>query len=239
MRCPAAGHTDLPGGDGMARWKSFWRRFSKGYVQFVEKQGFFVIITVCIGIIAATAVWTNQAPQPLTAPTLPAGQAASAAQLQQESIKNVSTPSPAPTAAPPVWCAPLDTVQTLRSFDGTRLSRSGVTGVWQLHDAADLACSAGSPVYAMSDGVVVEIAEKGLMGAWARIRHSGGIEAQYAGMEVLAGIQPGDPVTCGQTIGFGGGKVLDETDLAPHLHLRITRDGQAIDPFFLLRQAQK
>lgn len=223
----------------MAQWKAFWQRFAKGYTQFVEKQGFFVILTACLGVIAATAVWTNQTPQPIAAPTPPVGQAAAVAQLQQEALKDVSTPAPSPSAAPPVWHAPLDEVRVLRGFDGTRLARSGVTGVWQLHDAADLACGAGVPIRAMADGMVTATAEKGLMGAYAVIRHEDGVDIQYAGMELLSGIQPGDPVDAGQVIGFGGGRVVDETDLAPHIHLRVTRDGQAIDPMLLLRQAQE
>lgn len=49
----------------------------------------------------------------------------------------------------------------------------------------------------------------------------------------LAGLQAGDPVTQGQTLGFVGEGPLVERDLEPHLHLRVTRDGNAVDPTLL------
>lgn len=51
----------------------------------------------------------------------------------------------------------------------------------------------------------------------------------------LAGLQAGDPVTQGQTqtLGFVGEGPLAERDLEPHLHLRVTRDGNAVDPTLL------
>ena len=49
----------------------------------------------------------------------------------------------------------------------------------------------------------------------------------------VAGLAPGDPVALGQVIGFVGNGVMDEADLPSHLHLRVTRDGNAIDPSLL------
>jgi len=73
------------------------------------------------------------------------------------------------------------------------------------------------------------------MGASVTIDHGQDISAQYAGMSLHAGLREGDPVQAGQIIGFGGNEVLDESDLEPHLHLRVTRNGSAIDPLSLLR----
>lgn len=193
-----------------------------------------IILTVCVGVIAGTAVWTNRTEAPFPLPTPPVGEAASVAQLQQESLKDVATPTPSPSAAPPQWQAPLETISVIRSFDAARMVQSGVTGHWQLHDAVDLRCAAGEPVRSMSDGTVTAVAAKGLMGASMTIDHDQGICAEYAGMSLHAGLREGDPVQAGQIIGFGGNTVLAETDLEPHLHLRVTRRGNAIDPLSLL-----
>lgn len=219
----------------MASIKRMWQTFCKHYTQFVEKQGFFIILTACVGVIASTAVWTNHVNRAVPEPTPPVGGSAAAAQLQQESLADVSTPTPAPTDAPAVWRQPLDSISVLRGFDATRLTQSGVTGIWQLHDAVDLQCENGALVYAMADGIVLEATDKGIEGAMVSIDHGNGIIAQYAGMALLASVQAGDPVEAGQTIGFGGSGMLDETDLGPHLHLRVTRNGNAIDPMLLLR----
>lgn len=219
----------------MASIKACWKSFAAWYVRFVERQGFMIILAVCVGVIAGTAVWTNQADEPAPVPTPPVNEAASVAQLLQQSLRDAATPTPAPTAMLQTWQAPLESISVLRAFDGARMVQSGVTGLWQLHDAADLRCAAGDPVYAMSDGTVVSVSAKGLMGASVTIDHGNGILVQYAGMALHAGLRQGDPVAIGQTIGFAGNGVVDESDLEPHLHLRVTRDGSAIDPLSLLR----
>lgn len=220
----------------MASVKAHWKAFSARYVRFVEGQGFMIILAVCVAVIAGTAVWTNQAEQLPPAPTSPAMDAAAAARQLQESLKDVSTPTPAPTQVSPMWQPPLETVSVLQGFEGARLVPSGVTGLWRLHDAVDLRCETGEIIRAMADGTVTAVCAKGLLGACITIDHGQEITAQYAGMELHAGLRAGDPVAAGQTIGFGGNAVLDETDLPPHLHLRVTRDGHAIDPLILLRQ---
>lgn len=220
----------------MANVKAFWKTLCKRYVRFVEHQGFMIILAVCVGVIAGTAIWTNRTEAPVPLPTPPVGEAASVAQLQQESLKDVATPKPSPSAAPPQWQAPLETISVIRGFDAARMVQSGVTGHWQLHDAVDLRCVAGEPVRSMSDGTVTAVAAKGLMGASLTIDHDQGICAEYAGMSLHAGLREGDPVQAGQIIGFGGNTVLAETDLEPHLHLRVTRRGNAIDPLSLISE---
>lgn len=219
----------------MGAAKELLKGFSSRYVKFVEHHGFTIILTVCVGIIAGTALWTNQPEPSVPTPTTPAMDAALAAQLQQESLQSVSTPTPNPTEPPLVWQSPLATVSVLREFDNTRLHPSGTTGLWQLHDGIDLRCTTGEAISAMADGTVVSVSSSGLMGAAVTVNHGQGMVIEYAGMAMLAGLQVGDPVSAGQTLGFGGNGVLDETDMEPHLHLRVTKNGQAMDPLTLLK----
>lgn len=219
----------------MGAAKELLKGFSSRYVRFVEHHGFTIILTVCVGIIAGTALWTNQPEPSVPTPTTPAMDAALAAQLQQESLQSVSTPTPDPTETPQVWQSPLATVSVLRGFDNTRLLPSGTTGLWQLHDGIDLCCTTGEAISAMADGTVVSVSDSGLIGAAVTVDHGQGVVIEYAGMAMLAGLQAGDPVAAGQTIGFGGNGVLDEADMEPHLHLRVTKNGQAMDPLTLLK----
>ena len=210
-----------------------WKQFAQGYQRFVEKQGFPIIMTVCIAVIVFSAVWSGSMEVKVPSPTPPVDQAQSAAQLQQQSLADAMTPTPPPTEKPVIWRAPLEKITVLRGFNASRLQQSAVTGVWQLHDAVDLAADTGALVCAMGDGVVLACGEEGVKGAWVKIDHGSGVTAEYAGMSLLSALREGDPVQAGQTIGFAGNGVLDETDLAPHLHLRVTRDGQAVDPLLL------
>lgn len=209
-----------------------WKRFSAAYTAFVDKQGFAVIMLSCIAVIILTALWTGRTAAPPTEPTPPLDDGAWAAQLEQQSLAEATTPAPVSTPAP--WQAPLADYAVLRSFDASRLVQSRTTGVWQLHDAVDLSCSAGQPVYAMADGVVCSAGEDELLGVHLTIDHGQGYEALYAGLALPMGLRAGDPVQAGQTIGFSGNRMAEEADLPPHIHLRLTHSGQAVDPLPLL-----
>lgn len=216
--------------------KSMFKKLRDGYVRFVEKQGFPIIVTVCVAVITATALWTGQREETWTAPTPPVISGdISAAQLMQQSLREAATATPAPTAAPRAWIQPMETFTVLRGFSMEELVQSGVTGLWAIHDAVDLQAEAGSKVFAMSDGTVTADGHDKLMGAWVLIDHSDGVEALYAGMAMGGAFIKGDDVRSGDVIGFTGTGPLDESDLPPHLHLRVTQDGQAIDPAMLWR----
>ena len=211
------------------RIKSTFNRLKNGYIHFVEKQGFAIIAVVCVGVITATAVWSRQE-EVYVAPTPPVSHDVSAAQLQQQSLRDVVTPSPAPTVKILPWSAPMENIKLLRPFDADTMLQSGVTGIWAIHDAVDIASSNGEKVFAIRDGVVVDSGDDALLGTWLLIDHGEGYEALYAGLALSADYRPSDKVFDGDVIGYAGKGPLDETDLGPHLHLRVTQDGRAIDP---------
>lgn len=208
--------------------KSAFIRIRDGYVRFAEKQGFAIITVVCVAVITATAVWSKQE-EVYVSPTPPVSHDVSAAQLVQQSLREAITPSPAPTKMPRQWTPPLDEIIVLRPFDEDSMVQSGVTGIWAIHDAVDLAAKRGAKVYAMTDGVVLSTGEDQLQGVWLLIDHSD-IEALYAGLALQADYRSGDKVFSGDVIGYAGGGPLDETDLGAHLHLRMTQAGKTIDP---------
>jgi len=209
------------------------KRFFAAYTAFVEKQGFAVILSACLGVIVLTAVWTEKRITPLPIPTPPVEEGAHAARLEQQHLAQAmaATPTPAATSAP--WQAPLKDAVVLRGFDAARLAPSGTAGLWQLHDAVDLGCDAGTPVLAMRGGTVTACGEDALQGVWLSIDHGEGWHALYAGMALSCGLRTGDPVQAGQTVGFAGSAMAHETDLPPHLHLRVTHNDHAVDPLQL------
>lgn len=217
--------------------KALFRKLRSGYIHFVEKQGFPLIITICVAVITATAVWTEHRDDGYVSPTPPVVDNVSAAQLIQQTLRDASTPSPSPTPATTPWSAPLDTFSVVRTFSQDVMTQSGLTGVWTIHDAVDLGCKRGDKVYALADGVVLARGEDQLLGVWLLVDH-GSVEALYAGMALAGAYIAGDDVRQGATIGFAGNGVLDETDLGPHLHLRVTKDGTAIDPVVLWGAAE-
>lgn len=210
--------------------KEAFKRIRDGYIRFVEKQGFPVIVAVCVAVITATALFSRKDKSTTyVSPTPPVMEHVSAAQLLQQSLANTATATPSPTVEPIRWVAPLDSIDELRSFDADTFIQYD-SGIWAIHDAIDLKASAGAKVYAIGDGEIIAAGNDDLRGAWLTIRHDDGIEAYYASMALLNDYIPGDDVRKGDTIGFCGNAMLDEASIGPHLHLRITKNGQAIAP---------
>lgn len=213
--------------------RAFFHRLTDGYIRFVEKQGFPIIVTLCVAVITATALWTSQREAPYVSPTPPVVDNISAAQLLQQSMKEAATPSPCPTTTPRIWCAPLNETIIITPFSNEAMVQSGISGIWSIHDAVDLKASLGEKVSAIADGVVTAAGKDQLLGVWMQIDHGSGVEALYAGMAIAGAYIPGDAVRAGDTIGFAGNALLDESDLGAHLHLRVAQNGATIDPTVL------
>lgn len=212
-------------------------KLRRALVQFSEKQGFYIAMTLCIAVITGTALWTRPATQEYTPPTPPVAPDIAAAQLMQQSIANAATPSPTATIAPTVWGLPLKSLKIVQGYSADTLVQSGVTGVWRLHDAIDLQTASGEPVWAIIPGIVADCGVSELQGAWVTVNSTDGHTVHYAGMKMLSAVQIGDKITLGQTLGFAGNDLLDEADLEPHLHLRITKNGVSVNPEVILAAA--
>lgn len=212
---------------------SFIRHAKERYVAFVEHQGFPIIVTVCVAVVTATAVWTGNRREAYVSPTPPAADHISAAQLLQQSLKEAATATPAPTETPRRWQTPLENITVLQAYDAEKMIQNSTTGIWAIHDAIDLKCTPGEKILAMSDGIVLAAGSDKLNGAWLHIDHGDGIEALYAGMAMTGAYIPGDEVRLGAVIGFAGAGSLAESHLQSHLHLRVTQDGCAVNPALL------
>jgi len=112
------------------------------------------------------------------------------------------------------------------------------SGCSTFHYAIDLVPGAGTPIYAIADGVVIDHVDGfGSWGNYVRIQHSIGgrtVITSYAHMQT--GSSPlaiGDRIAVGDFVGLVGatGQVT-----APHLHLEIEDDGVRVDPFIWLTQ---
>lgn len=218
---------------GFQAMRSLLHRMCAWYVHFAEKQGFPIIITVCVGVIAATALWSDRKETSYVSPTPPVGQSISAAQLLQQSLRERSAPTPVPTESPRIWHAPLEDVIVLREYSPSMFCQGIGTGIWQLHDAVDLSCNPGDKVCSMASGRIIDCGKNDLLGVWFCVDHEDGIQALYAGMALAGPFLPGDEIKAGAVIGYAGEGPFDEQDLPPHLHLRVTQNGHAMDPVSL------
>lgn len=97
------------------------------------------------------------------------------------------------------------------------------------HRGVDYAAPAGTPVYSIGDGVVVEKGyERGGGGRYIKIRHNSVYTTVYMHLSGYAGeIANGSHVKQGDLIGYVG-----KTGLAtgPHLDFRVYKNGSPVDP---------
>ena len=99
----------------MEKVKARWKKIHQAYGAFIEKQGFFVVLAVCVAVIVGTAVWSGGQSVTAPEPTSPVDeQAALAGRMQQERLQDVSTPTPSPTEVVRTFAPPLAQVRVVQ-----------------------------------------------------------------------------------------------------------------------------
>jgi murein DD-endopeptidase MepM/ murein hydrolase activator NlpD len=98
---------------------------------------------------------------------------------------------------------------------------------YKAHLGTDFAAPRGTPIRSVGDGIVQEASYKSSNGNYVKIRHNATYTTQYLHMsKIAAGLNAGDRVKQGQTIGYVG-----STGLAtgPHLCYRFWKNGVQVD----------
>ncbi len=99
------------------------------------------------------------------------------------------------------------------------------------HHGVDYSAPAGTPVFALGDGIVIHAAYSGGAGNFIKIRHNSVYTTGYMHLRAYAkGIKPGVRVKQGQLIGYVGSTGLST---GPHLDFRVWQNGKAVNPLKL------
>ncbi len=214
------------------------------YDRFMEKQGFYVVLGICVMVILFSALYTFRMRQALENPDLTEAQQqavqsvggsqdAQSLREAQSLIASQSTaeldPLPLPTTSGFTFIQPVSGF-TGRTFSLTQPEYFAQSGVWQVHPGLDLEAEYGAIVSACAAGKVLSVENNSLMGLTVRIAHEDGYESLYAGLSEASYVHPGDPIMAGQTLGHVGNGVVSEGDALPHLHLEFRKNGTLVDP---------
>lgn len=124
----------------------------------------------------------------------------------------------------PGLAKPIQSVSRLSSGFGMRFHP--ILGYSRMHAGVDFAASTGTPIYAVTDGVVAFAGRHGGHGNYVKLNHSGGLGTGYAHMSRIA-VYSGERVRRGQVIGYVGSTGLST---GPHLHYEVYRNGVTVNP---------
>jgi murein DD-endopeptidase MepM/ murein hydrolase activator NlpD len=111
---------------------------------------------------------------------------------------------------------------------------SGFGGRWgRQHQGIDLAAPIGTPIYAMTDGVVEEAGPASGFGLWVVLRHPDGTRTVYGHVNRMF-VHQGERVKAGEEIAEVGNR---GESTGPHLHFEVwDPDGTKINPAPWLQQ---
>ena len=125
--------------------------------------------------------------------------------------------------------APLKFTRISSKFTYTR--KHPIYGTVRPHTGVDYAAPAGTPVYALGDGVVQSAGWAGDGGNTIKIRHNSVYTTGYLHLRGFAkGIKAGVRVAQGELIGYVGST---GASTGPHLDFRVWKNGSPIDPLKL------
>lgn len=139
---------------------------------------------------------------------------------------------------PKLWQAifanPLASMTTTSPFGYKRI----YTNYSTTHRGEDLKAKVGTPVYAISDGVVLWGEGKTLYleGPMIAIDHGDGIVSEYLHLSKVV-VQTGDKVKAGDIIGYSGNQGADVS--GAHLHFAIKVGNAAVSPLQFIQEFQK
>lgn len=116
--------------------------------------------------------------------------------------------------------------QAVKPVSGTVTSTYGSR--WGTHhDGLDIANKTGTPVYAVTDGVVLEAGPASGYGQWIRVRQDDGTTAIFGHVEQIF-VHAGEKVNAGDKIGTVGSR---GNSTGPHLHYEVQNSaGTPINP---------
>lgn len=125
-------------------------------------------------------------------------------------------------------------VEARRISSGFGMRFHPILGYSRMHQGVDFAAPTGTPIYAVTDGVVSYAGRHGGHGNFVKLAHSGGIGTGYAHMHSIA-VYAGQRVRRGQVIGTVGSTGIST---GPHLHYEVYKNGQTVNPLSVKFQQQ-
>lgn len=178
---------------------------------FFARQGFFLMLALCVLIIAGSGFWAFRAKK------------------GEQSLETNNAPG---------FVQTLEQAEMLRLYrpvDGEPIA--GFSGVsylatlscWGAHEAVDFLVEAGGSVYSAQAGTIIDVFRDSQWGGVIVIEHENNMKTKYYGLVWPVAKAISDQVEAGERIGAVGTIPIESAEPS-HLHFEMEIDGSAADP---------
>lgn len=205
-------------------------------LDFLDKQGFYIVLALCLVVISVTAILTltgekkaRERAQNITFEEV--GQEANYGG-ENEELADVTTQVPQATADTKATLTLSRPVSgdVLMEFSKDKLLYNSTLKQWTTHSGIDISAKEGDVVKAALGGTVENVYEDALMGKVIVISHDNGYKTVYSNLDKTVSVAVGDKVTKDQDIGKVGKTAICEFDMEPHLHFELMSGEERLNP---------
>ena len=201
-------------------------------------RGYYIALALCLAAVGTIGYFALRE-RPVTvkqqepAPTLDIQPAPTQPVVKPAPVV-IPEPEPQPEINEPAELLP----QVVSPLDGTTVTVFSMTELlydttmadWRTHDGIDVQAEEGAAVKTAAGGTVQSVTDDELMGTTVVIDHEGGYSTRYSSLQKDVPETAGQQVVAGEVIGRVGTTSAAESQMGPHLHFSVSRDGAVIDP---------
>ena len=201
-------------------------------------RGYYIALALCLAAVGTIGYFALRE-RPVTvkqqepAPTLDIQPAPTQPVVKPAPVV-IPEPEPQPEITEPAELLP----QVVSPLDGTTVTVFSMTELlydttmadWRTHDGIDVQAEEGAAVKTAAGGTVQSVTDDELMGTTVVIDHEGGYSTRYSSLQKDVPVTAGQQVVAGEGIGRVGTTSAAESQMGPHLHFSVSRDGAVIDP---------
>ncbi|ARC86785.1 peptidase M23 family protein [Clostridium argentinense CDC 2741] len=220
------------------------------FKQFLKKEGFYVILFVCLCAVATVAVITagNRKDVATNPPVIE-----ETAKAEGDSVVDPKNFNDA-LQVKKEELEPVPNVQVQKENDSKAVSKQdnseavnpvkgslaraysedpvymASTKDYRPHFGMDIKTEKGAPVVVAMDGVVKSV-DVSTEGTYVEVDHQNGILTKYCNLEEKVNVKKGDNVKASQELGkIGNTTNFAYEEYGPHLHFEVSKDGKNVDP---------
>lgn len=211
---------------------------------FFKKEGFYLIVFICLCIVATVAVIVAQNQKNAKSTALqqsqvseqPSNDYSNALEVKKTNSNDVNVPDSGDKTA--AVSKPIDT-SFIKPVDGTLARAYSVdpvywesTGTSRPNFGIDIKCSLGKAVFAVRDGKVEKITANSQDGVEVTINHQDGIKTIYSNLDPKVSVKEGQILKKGTVIGTVGNSTLRSAyeKYGDHIHFAVMKGNDFVDP---------